>query len=149
MTGGTVASPRAAHLAHAATAVVLHARHLAPGEAIARMDPRPAPRSRRPGAGSPPARGGPRRGSPATRRGGRPGIAAPRPSPSRGLGSLRGAAAERRGPATPPVWLHWLERLDEALRVLSAIAGPGGAAAGPPRDEAAPAARPSPAPRGG
>ena len=122
---GPVGSPRAAHLAHAATAVVLNARHLAPGEALSRMEPptradvaeagrRLAAAARRTAAvlaGDAADSGGPDLG--------------PASEPiARASASLRGPAAERLGPATPPVWLHWLERLDAALRDLEAARSP-------------------------
>jgi hypothetical protein len=110
------------------TAVVLYARHLAPGEALARLDPaaraqvgeagrRLAAEARRIAA----ALEGDPAGGPAED----PGPAA---EPiARALAGLGGDALRRRGPATPPVWLGWLARLDEALGDLAVLASDGGA----------------------
>ena len=135
LAGGTIRSPRAAHLVHAATALVLHARHLAPGEALARLDA--TGRADVAEAGRRLARSARRTAAifageavdgPAADRG-------PAADPiGRVVASLRGQAAIRHGPTSPPVWLHWLERIDEALRDLAAVAG------GPGRPPAPPAA---------
>ncbi|HET9596920.1 MAG TPA: hypothetical protein VFP65_15130, partial [Anaeromyxobacteraceae bacterium] len=47
---------------------------------------------------------------------------------ARARATLRGAAAVRRGPRTPPVWLHRLEQLDGALGDLADVAGGAGRA---------------------
>jgi len=125
--GSRIASPRAAHLVHATTAVVLYARHLAPGEALERLDPaareevaeagrRLTTRARRVAAilAGDPAPEGPDPG----------GAAEPI---AHAAASLQGDAARPRGPATPPVWLAWLARLDEALGDLAAVTSDDGA----------------------
>jgi uncharacterized membrane protein YccC len=125
--GSRIASPRAAHLVHAATAVVLYARHLAPGEALERLDP--AARGQVAEAGR---RLTTRARWVAAILAGDPAPEGPDPGPAaepiaHAVASLRGDAARRRGPATPPVWLAWLARLDETLGDLAALASEDGA----------------------
>jgi hypothetical protein len=122
--GSAIRAPRSARFVHGATAVVLYARHLAPGEALRMLDPplrgEVAEAGRLVAASA--------RRTAALLAGEEPG-AEPSPAASVALrrirASLRGAAATPHGPATPPVWLGWLERLDEALQDLAAAAEEG------------------------
>jgi uncharacterized membrane protein YccC len=122
LVGSAVRAPRTSRLVHAATAVVLYARHLAPGEALARFDA-PA-RSALAEAGAS-AAGSARRIAAALEGGPPPAGGLHRPATealARARASLRGEAAVRRGPRTPPVWLHGLERLDASLQDLAEVA---------------------------
>lgn len=133
---GSIRAPRSARLVHGATAVVLYARHLAPGEALARFGSE--------GRGEI-AEAGRRLAAVAQWVAAMllndPAVSRSEPPPpdepiERARASLVADAAVRSGPTTPLVWLYWMERLDESLRDLVAFVQESRGSRAPPGDVA-------------
>jgi hypothetical protein len=113
-------SRRAAGLVHAATSLVFFARHLAPDGALTELCPDERAAVAEAGARLTAA-------AEAMAQALEEGLTVPAMPPATPLIALAAAGVarrglERRGPSSAPVWLYWLEQVDEALSDVSELA---------------------------